>query len=245
VLVVGGAEILRLDNDPNFPERGRLTVAGYQASGGIRDAIARTAEAAYEGLSEDQRDVARRLFLRLVHVADGAPETRSTVTLTELRECPLGAASADDALARFVDQRLITLDADTARITHEALITAWPRLRAWIDADREGLRARQRITEASQAWDEAGRDSAALLRGGLLVTARAWAADPVNRVSLAPLAQEFVDSGTAQEKFHAEAERKRTRRLRRLVATLTAAMLATVTLAGYAFQQREAATIAT
>ncbi|MDX6396220.1 MAG: hypothetical protein QOJ73_7283 [Streptosporangiaceae bacterium] len=224
--------------------RGRLTVAGYQASGGIRDAIARTAEAAYEGLSDDQRDVARRLFLRLVHVVDGAPETRSTTALTELRECPFGAASADDALARFVDQRLITLDADTARITHEALITAWPRLRAWIDADREGLRARQRITEAAQAWDEAGRDSAALLRGGLLVTARAWAADPVNRVSLAPLAQEFVDSGTAQEKIHAEAERKRTRRLRRLVATLTAAMLATVTFAGYAFQQREAAATA-
>jgi WD40 repeat protein/transcriptional regulator with XRE-family HTH domain len=224
--------------------RGRLTVAGYQASGGIRDAIARTAEAAYEGLSEDQRDVARRLFLRLVHVADGAPETRSTAALTELRECPLGAASADDALARFVDQRLITLDADTARITHEALITAWPRLRAWIDADREGLRARQRITEAAQAWDEAGRDSAALLRGGLLVAARAWAADPVNRVSLAPLAQEFVDSGTAQEKIHQEAERKRTRRLRRLVATLTAAVLAAVTLAGYAFQQREAAATA-
>jgi WD40 repeat protein/transcriptional regulator with XRE-family HTH domain len=223
---------------------GSLTVAGYLASGGIRDAISRTAEAAYEELADDQREVARELFLRLVHVVDGAPETRAAVALSEWRDCPHRAASADAVLSRFVDQRLITVDADTARITHEALITAWPRLRAWIDGDREGLRTRRRITEAAQDWQAAGRDSAALLRGGPLVIARDWAADPANRASLTPLAQEFVDAGAAQQKIHREAERKRTRRLRRLVATLTVAVLATVTLAGYAFQQREAATSA-
>ena len=224
--------------------RGSLTVAGYLASGGIRDAIRRTAEAAYEELADDQREVARQLFLRLVHVVDDAPETRAAVALSEWRDCPHQAASADAVLSRFVDQRLITVDADTARITHEALITAWPRLRTWIDGDREGLRTRRRITEAAQDWQEAGRDSAALLRGGPLVIAREWAADPANRASLTPPAQEFVDAGAAQEKIHREAERKRTRRLRRLVATLTVAVLATVALAGYAFQQREAATSA-
>jgi WD40 repeat protein/transcriptional regulator with XRE-family HTH domain len=223
---------------------GRLTVAGYLASGGIRDAIRRTAEAAYEELADDQREVARQLFLRLVHVVDDAPETRAAVALSEWRDCPHRAASADAVLSRFVDQRLITVDADTARITHEALITAWPRLRTWIDGDREGLRTRRRITEAAQEWQKAGRDSAALLRGSPLVIARDWAAGPVNRASLTPLAQEFVDAGAAQQKIHQEAERKRTRRLRRLVATLTVAVLATVTLAGYAFQQREAATSA-
>src|ERR1035438_6430581 len=221
--------------------RGSLTVTDYLASGGIRDAITRTAEAAYEELAEDQRDLARQLFLRLVHVVDGAPVTRSTVALSEWREYPHGTGPADDVLSRFVDQRLITLDADTARLTHEALITAWPRLRSWIDSDREGLRTRRRVTEAAQAWDEDGRDSAVLLRGGPLVIARDWAADPVNRASLSLLAQEFVDASIAQQKIHNEAERKRTRRLRRLVATLTAAVLATVVLAGYAFQQREVA----
>src|SRR6266851_4958425 len=223
---------------------GSLTVTDYQASGGIHDAIARTAEAVYEELADEQRGIARRLFLRLVHVVNGAAETRSTVALSELREWPRGAASADDVLDRFVDGRLITLDADTARISHEALITAWPRLRAWIDSDREGLRTRQRITATAHAWDEAGRDSAVLLRGAQLAIARDWAADPVNRFSLTPLAREFVDTGTAQEKLHNEAERRRTRRLRRLVATLTVLVLATVALAGYAFQQREVATTA-
>jgi len=223
-------------------QRGSLTVMGYLASGGIRDAIARTAETAYEELADGQRGIARQLFLRLVHVVDETPETRAALPLSEWRECPGGTTSADQVLSQFVDRRLITLDSDTARITHEALITAWPRLRAWIDSDRDGLRARHRIDEAAQAWDEAARDSAALLRGGLLAMARDWAADPVNRASLTPLGQEFVDAGTADEKNHRAAERRRTRRLHRLVATLTVAVLATVTIAGYAFQQREAAT---
>ena len=67
---------------------GRLTVADYQASGGIRHAIAQTADQVYESLDEEQRDIARRLFLRLVYVADDAPETRSSVRLDELRDWP-------------------------------------------------------------------------------------------------------------------------------------------------------------
>ncbi len=137
---------------------GRLTVADYQASGGIRHAIARTADQVYGALGEDQRDIARRLFLRLVNVADDAPETRSPVRLAELRDWPGGAAPPGEVLDRFVSERLITVDADTAQITHEALLTAWPLLRSWIDANREGLRVRRRLSDAARAWDEAGRD---------------------------------------------------------------------------------------
>ena len=139
---------------------GRLTVADYQASGGIRNAIARTADLVYEALDEDQRDIARRLFLRLVYVADDAPETRRSVPLAELRNWPGEAATSGQVLGRFVAERLITVDAETAQITHEALLTAWPLLRAWIDANREGLRVRRRLSDAARAWDEAGTGSA-------------------------------------------------------------------------------------
>jgi WD40 repeat protein/transcriptional regulator with XRE-family HTH domain len=222
----------------------RLTVADYQASGGIRHAIARTADRVYGSLDEQQRDIARRLFLRLVYVADDAPETRSSVRLAELRDWPGDAASAGEVLDRFVAERLITVDADTAQITHEALLTAWPLLRSWIDANREGLRVRRRLSDSARTWDEAGRDPAALLRGGQLALARDWAADPVNRDSLGTLTRAFVDAGTAQERLQQAAERNRTRRLRRLVAALTVLVIVTVALAGYAFQQRLAATSA-
>jgi len=223
---------------------GRLTVADYQASGGIRHAIARTADQVYGSLDEEQQDIARRLFLRLVYVADDAPETRSSVRLAELGDWPCEAASPGEVLDRFVAERLITVDADTAQITHEALLTAWPLLRTWIDANREGLRVRRRLSDSARAWDEAGRDPAALLRGGQLALARDWAADPVNRDSLGTLTRAFVDAGIVAERLEQATERNRTLRLRRLVAALTVLVIATVALAGYAFQQREAATSA-
>jgi len=220
---------------------GRLTASGYQASGGIRDAIARTAERAYATLDPGQQEVARQLFLRMVHVGDEGREARARLPLTDL---PGDATVAAAVLERFVGQRLVTMDRDEADITHEALLGAWPRLRAWIDANREDIRIRRFIATAAQAWAAGGREPAALLRGGQLALAAGWAATGTNRAALSQLSQDFVDAGIAEERAQQAAERRRTRRLRQLVAALTVAVLVAVGLAGYAFRQRQAATTA-
>jgi WD40 repeat protein/transcriptional regulator with XRE-family HTH domain len=220
---------------------GRITVADYQASGGIRDAIARTAETVYAGLGEDEKAMARRLFLRLVHVADDTPDTRAALPLSELRGGPDDGIAAGRLLDRFVAERLITIDADTARITHEALLTAWPRLRQWIDVGGENMRAGRRISQAARVWEDTGHDTASLLRGSQLGVARDWIAEPDNRDSLSPLARDFVNSSIAQDLSRRQAERSRTRRLRRLVASLMVLVVLTFGLAAYSFQQREAA----
>jgi WD40 repeat protein/transcriptional regulator with XRE-family HTH domain len=214
---------------------GTITVADYRASGGISDAITRTAEGVFTGLSADEQEMARRLFLRLVHVADDAPPTRSVVRLAELDSW---SASAVGLLGRFVDERLITVDADSAQIAHDALLTAWPRLRSWIDAGLDDLRTRRRIIEAARIWEESGRDGSALPRGAQLAIARDWAADEGNRASLSPLASEFVGAAVTQEQARERAERNRTRRLKRLVAALTVLAVAVAGLAGYSYQQR-------
>jgi WD40 repeat protein len=223
---------------------GRLTVADYQATGGISQAIARTAETVYENLDAGQQETARRLFLRLVNAASDMPETRSVVQLGELDNQPRDGSATAVVLARFVNERLITTDAGTAQITHDALLTAWPRLRAWIDAGRDNLRIRRRVSDAAQAWAETDRDSAALLRGRQLAVAADWAAEPGNSESLGPLAREFLISSADQEQARGLAERNRTRRLHRLVAALTMLVLVTCGLAGYAFRQRAAANLA-
>jgi WD40 repeat protein/transcriptional regulator with XRE-family HTH domain len=217
-----------------------LTVADYLAAGGISEAIARTAESVYAGLSGSERATARLLFLRLVHTAGDLPETRSTVPLSELEGWPRTSDPAA-VLGRFVTARLITTGAGTARITHDALLTAWPRLRAWIDADRDNLRLRRRIGEAAQAWAETGRDGAALLRGSQLAVAVEWAAQPGRRESLDARGREFLGAATAAERIRVQADRRHARRLRQLVAALTALVLVACGLAGYAFAERSAA----
>ena len=220
---------------------GAITVADYQASGGISDAISRTAEGVFAGLPAERQEMARRLFLRLVHVAEDAPPTRSVVPLAELDRWGAGAIGL---LGRFVDERLITVDADHAQIAHDALLTAWPRLRSWIDAGQDDLRTRRRVTEAARIWEETGRDSSALLRGVQLAIARDWAGQDHNRASLSPLASEFMAAAVTGEQARERAERNRTRRLKRLVGALTVLAVAVAGLAGYSFQQRMTAAAA-
>ncbi len=59
-------------------------------------------------------------------------------------------------------------------MTHEVLIRAWPRLRGWIEHDRNGNLVRQEAEEAAAAWEQAGREAAALYRGNRLAAALTW-----------------------------------------------------------------------
>src|SRR5262249_39735522 len=107
--------------------RGRMTIADYTTTGGISAAIARTADAVFENLSEPQQRIARQLLLRLVHLGDRVADTRRHVPYEEI--LPEGTndegAAVGEVLDTFVEQRLITADAETVNITHEALLTAW------------------------------------------------------------------------------------------------------------------------
>jgi WD40 repeat protein/transcriptional regulator with XRE-family HTH domain len=217
---------------------GTLAIADYLASGGIRDALTQTAERAYGSLTPDQQRLARRLFLRLVHVADDLPPSRATVELGELRGW---GGDAEAVLGTFVDERMITVDAGTAQLTHDALLTAWPRLRSWIEGGKDGLRTRRRITEGARAWADAGRESAALWRGSQLAVARDWTAGEDNRATLPALAAEFVAASIAEDSAVRRAQRRRTRRLQGVIAMLTALVLVVAVLTVYAFRQRQAA----
>ncbi len=219
----------------------RLTLTDYQASGGIKNAIARTAEQAYATLDGVGQELARQLFLRLVHIGDDGRESRARLPL---RDLPGDASAAAAVLERFVGQRLVTKDRAAAEITHEALLGAWPRLRVWIDADREDIRVRHFIEVAAQTWAQAGREPAGLLRGGQLALAADWMAGEAHRTALSEDGRDFVDAGIAEERARQAAARRHTRRLRQQVAALTVLVLLTVGLAGYAFHQRQAATTA-
>jgi WD40 repeat protein len=219
---------------------GMLAVADYEASGGIRNALTQTAEQAYASLTDAQRRLARQLLLHLVHVADGVPPSRASVPLADLPGWGQ-AGDAEPVLATFVGERMITVDADAAQITHDALLTAWPRLRTWIEESAEELRDRDRITEAARTWDAADREYDALWRGSRLALAREWAGDSAKRAALSGQALSFADASVAAGAASERAARRRTRRLQATVAVLAALVLAVAGLSGYAFSQRSAA----
>jgi hypothetical protein len=64
-------------------------------------------------------------------------------------------------------------------VAHEALIRTWQRLRGWIDANREKLRARVAILRAKAEWEQQERREDLLLAAGFqLERARDLLADP-------------------------------------------------------------------
>ncbi|GAA3299786.1 hypothetical protein GCM10020295_38840 [Streptomyces cinereospinus] len=154
---------------------GRLTLAGYRAAGGIQGAVAATAERAWSGLDPAARTAARLLLLRLVRLGEDTQATRRRGTRRQLAAESTDPDKTEESLEALVRARLVTLDAETVEITHEALLHAWPRLRDWIDEDRGGNLLRQRLEEDSRAWEATSRDTSLLYRGSRLEQAHTWA----------------------------------------------------------------------
>ncbi|HUY46097.1 MAG TPA: helix-turn-helix domain-containing protein [Streptosporangiaceae bacterium] len=219
--------------------RGRLTVADYRDTGGIQGAVASTAEQVFGELTSAQRDMARQIFIRLVHVADDTADTRRRVSRNELL---VGDEDAQRVLDLFIERRLVTAETDEVEIAHEALLSAWPRLRGWIDADRGSVRIHRQLSSAAEIWRDADRDPNVLYRGGRLATASDWAALPAHHADLNTLEREFLDASIKYRVAEEHAARRRTRRLQRLVAALAALSLVVGFLAVFAFRQKAAAT---
>nr|WP_203690123.1 WD40 repeat domain-containing protein [Streptomyces sp. SID12488] len=154
---------------------GRLTLSGYRAAGGIQGAVAATAERAWTGLDPAARTAARLLLLRLVRLGEDTQATRRRGTRRQLAAESADPAKTEESLEALVRARLVTLDAESVEITHEALLHAWPRLRDWIDEDRGGNLLRQRLEEDSRSWEESKRDTSLLYRGSRLEQAHTWA----------------------------------------------------------------------
>ncbi|MFD9687778.1 NACHT and WD repeat domain-containing protein, partial [Kitasatospora sp. NPDC059088] len=209
-----------------------MTVEGYLMTGGIRGAVARTAEEVFTALTPEGREVARALFLRLVAVSRDTDDVRRHVAYRDLvQDLPEGGLT-EMVLDGFIQHRLLTKDRLTVTIAHEALIEAWPRLRGWIDQDRAGNLIRQELEEAATAWARADRDSGLLYRGGVLESACRWATDHPGDLSAS--ADAFLRASTRQQ------QRLRRRR-RRAVAAVTALAVLAFATAVFAFQQSEAA----
>jgi WD40 repeat protein len=194
--------------------RGRMmTLSGYTSSGGVRGAIAETAEAVFtDQFTQKQQEIARRIFMRLTELGDETAigDTRRRATFNELILKPEERDSTHSVLKALADARLITTSEETVEVAHEALIREWPTLRGWLEDNREGLRLHRQLTEAAQEWDVLNREPDLLYRGARLTQAQEWAATHADEMN--QLEREFVNASLGraqQEAVEREAQRQR------------------------------------
>ncbi len=214
-----------------------LALSGYHATGGIRGALANTAEAEYSSLDESEQTTAQQLFLRLIALGEDTGATRRRLRRDELDQ---DDPRVEVVLNRLAASRLVTLDADTVELTHEALIDAWPRLRDWLAENRAGLQVHRQLTDAATTWEETNREPDALARGTRLAVAREWA--ETGHTTMTSREREFLHASVEAERAAQRRAGRRTRQLRWLSAGLAVLLAGAVVLAGAALlNQRTAA----
>jgi WD40 repeat protein len=214
-----------------------LALSGYQAAGGIAHAVAQTADSTYSRLDPPRQRLAKALFLRLIALGEGTDDTKRRVHRDELDTL---APDVTIVLEELTQARLITLDHDYIEIAHEALIHNWPRLHHWLSADRDGIRIHRQLTDAARAWDTLHRDRDVLYRGVRLASTHDWA--QTTDTVLSATEQQFLDASRAAESDRHTAARRRTRRLRVLVAVLSVLLLMAGMTTAYAVHAQQTAT---
>jgi class 3 adenylate cyclase/WD40 repeat protein/energy-coupling factor transporter ATP-binding protein EcfA2 len=213
-----------------------LSVEAYRETGGVSSAIAQTAETIVQQTPIQRRPLLRAIFLRLTELGEGVEDTRRRVRSEDL--VPYGASAEEvrELLERLAEARLVTLDEGTVELAHEVLISRWPRLRGWLEEDREGIRLYRRLCDAARNWEAAGREPGDLYRGGRLEAALEWSR--ANGALLNDTEKRFLDS-SAEESANVLRHRQLTnRRLRRSLAAAGGLLVAARALLAFALVSR-------
>jgi WD40 repeat protein len=236
-------------------DAGVLRLGVYRRIGGAWGALARRAERLFKDLNEPARDACRQLFLRLVTLGEGGEDTRRRIRRSALT--PLGDPQAMDAVTEtYGRHRLLSFDRDpdtrepTVEIAHEALLTAWTRLRGWIDEARDDLRTLDRLATSAEEWRASNHDPSFLLRGSKLERTEEWAAS--TSVAIAADDRSYLEESVGErDRERAAEDERRARerslerrsavRMRALVAVLTVAAVIASTLTILAVGQRNRA----
>jgi WD40 repeat protein/energy-coupling factor transporter ATP-binding protein EcfA2 len=216
---------------------GTVTADDYEAVGGVVGALRSRADRLAEEL--DRGGLGRFVVPTLMRLASVSGDEQPT-----RRRVRCSAFSPDERVVvdAFVDARLLVSDQDSAdpdgeavvEVAHEALLRQWPPLREAIEADRDLLRLRSELERLAADWQQGGRDSSYLLRGGRLAAIGHWAGDHPGE--LGALEREFLQASRGLATRELEDTRRSNRRLRVLAAGLALLLVAALAAGGLAWR---------
>jgi formylglycine-generating enzyme required for sulfatase activity len=117
-------------------ERWDLTVADYEALGGVEGAVSTRAAECWNPRTspEEEQEALRQAFLdHLVALSDDGRAAKRPARLDDL------PPASREIVRRLVDDRLLVSDAGVVEIAHEALLRTWEPLVAWIEEGKVEL----------------------------------------------------------------------------------------------------------
>jgi WD40 repeat protein len=149
-------------------------------------------------------------------------------------------SNARPLIERLARARLLIIhtekDLTMVEVAHEALLRKWPLLRGWLDEEREFLIGRDQLEQDLLDWEKvpAKEKTEALLSGLKLTRARAWLVE--KPLQLTEAERGFIQASVAH--YEAEVARRERSRHRVQQASVTAALVLAVCLAGAIWEWR-------
>ncbi len=195
----------------------KLLASVYRKLGGIEGAIGKNAEQAINNLGQEQQSSLARVLSQLVTLRDDEQSVTSRSALWSQLQ-----SEAEQALVQaMVDSRLFVSHLQNNQasfsIAHEALLRRWPRATEWIEAHKDSLSVKVRLSQTAKRWQQEAHHKAYLLAEGKpLQEAQTLSRNPLFSIGINE--QEFI-----------QASAKRASRLR-WIRRLTAGVLGILTL---------------
>lgn len=193
-----------------------ITHAAYDDIGGVKQALARHADAVCSRFSPEGRENLRKIFIQLVRPGEGTEDTRQVASREQFTRENWKLITQMLATERLVvtGQNEET-GRETVEVVHEALIRNWEPLRKWMDEDR-GFRVWQNnLRQAMQTWEQTGKDAGALLRGVRLGEAEEKLSERPDEISDREI--EFIRAGIALREKEIQEKEQAQKRIRRIV----------------------------
>ena len=194
-----------------YGQDGRLTIAEYEALGGLEGAIREEAQRLLteSNPSAEELEALHAAFVpAMVRINAEGSYARRRALLLDMppRAVPL--------LRRFVDARLLVTDRDTEgreiiEVAHEALLRTWPQLTTWLAEDQDKLRLLESIQRAAEEWDKGDRRPDLLIhRDGRLQDAEALLANPRFTVPEGSVERAYLEACSAAQRAREAAEKE-------------------------------------
>jgi WD40 repeat protein len=201
-----------------------LTHEAYDRLGEVDGVLFETADRLIESLSPEEQKQARAMVLRLVSTQ------RARLGVPRADVLAAGGNGPDTArvLHALATSQIVTVGGERVELAHDSLISSWPRLEQWMEAEREALKRREELEAAALAWEAAGKPEAGL-PGGTLLTYFAAAAPADRR------AGHFLDAARDFE----SRQLQKTRRRRKVEWGVAAALAVILAIAGAVEWYRE------
>jgi energy-coupling factor transporter ATP-binding protein EcfA2 len=229
---------------------GPLTLAQYEAIGGMSNALDKHAEKAFAELEgEHSKKIAEKIFKALTDKGTDARGIRRPTKFSGL--CALAGARPDEVAhvinvfrkpsrSFLMPPRDEDLEPDTVvDISHESLMRVWARLRSWVEQEAESATRYRRLAESAELHV---RGAAGLMTEPELSITLAWQHGTLPNAAWAERycpgfdrAAAFLDQSRSERDTAQQAAELRTRREQWRRRWISVAILSSLVFGGYAW----------